>query len=184
MVPMSTPPSSREWIPPQPVPACYWVVPGRLLVGEHPGSHSRAEAMERLRSFLAAGVTCFIDLTQPQEMASYEALLPFATPTGRRVEYLRQPIPDHDVPEDRGTMERILVLLDDALAAGHMVYLHCRAGIGRSATVAGCWLANQRGSAELALQELQEYWKQSSQSIRWPEIPETEAQEDFVRAWL
>jgi ADP-ribosylglycohydrolase len=140
--------------------------------------------MERLRSFLAAGVTCFIDLTQPQEMASYEALLPFATPTGRRVEYLRQPIPDHDVPEDRGTMERILVLLDDALAAGHMVYLHCRAGIGRSATVAGCWLANQRGSVDLALQELQEHWQQSSQSDRWTQVPETDAQVEFVRTWL
>jgi ADP-ribosyl-[dinitrogen reductase] hydrolase len=184
MVPMPTPPSSREWIPPKPVPASYWVVPGRLLVGEHPGSYSRAEAMERLRSFLAAGVTCFIDLTQPEEIASYEALLPFATPSGRRVEYLRQPILDHDVPEDRATMERILVLLDDALAAGHVVYVHCRAGIGRSATVAGCWLANQRGSTERALQELREDWKQSSQSNRWTEIPETEAQEEFVRAWL
>jgi len=185
MTPMPTiPPSSREWIPPKPVPASYWVVPGRLLVGEHPGSHSRAEAMERLRSFLATGVTCFIDLTQPQEMASYEALLPFATPSGRRVEYLRQPILDHSVPEDRGTMERILSLLDGALAAGHMVYVHCRAGIGRSATVAGCWLATQRGDTGQALRELQEHWQQSAHAARWPQIPETEAQADYVRSWL
>jgi ADP-ribosylglycohydrolase len=140
--------------------------------------------MERLRRFLAAGVTCFVDLTQPQESPSYEALLPFANPDGRRVEYLRQPIPDHDVPEDRTVMERILVLVDDALAAGHVVYVHCRAGIGRSATVAGCWLATQRGDAEWALRELQELWKQSAQSTRWTCVPETEAQEEFVRRWL
>ena len=171
-------------MPLRPVPGSYWVVPGRLLVGEHPGSYSRAESMERLRRFLAAGVTCFIDLTQPQESPSYEALLPFSNPDGRRVEYLRQPILDHDVPEDRMVMERILVLVDDALAAGQAVYVHCRAGIGRSATVAGCWLATQRGDAERALQELQELWKQSAQSSRWTCVPETEAQEEFVRRWL
>jgi ADP-ribosyl-[dinitrogen reductase] hydrolase len=185
MLPMPpTPPSAPKSIPPRPVPASYWVIPGRLLVGEYPGSRSRADAMERLRSFLAAGITCFIDLTQPEETASYEALLPFATPDGRRVEYLRQPILDHGVPEDRGTMERILVLMDGALAAGHVIYLHCRAGIGRSATVAGCWLATQRGDAEQALLELQGYWRQSAQSAHWPEIPETEAQVEYVRSWL
>jgi ADP-ribosyl-[dinitrogen reductase] hydrolase len=180
----TTPPSSREWTPPTPVPGSYWVVPGRLLAGEHPGSHSRAEAMERLRSFLAAGVTCFIDLTQAHETTSYEALLPFATPAGRRIEYLRQPIVDHSVPGDQDTMIRILVLLDDALAAGHVVYLHCRAGIGRSATVAGCWLAARHGDAEKALEELQVLWQQASQSRTWAHIPETEEQADFVRRWL
>jgi ADP-ribosylglycohydrolase len=111
-------------------------------------------------------------------------LLPFATPSGRRVEYLRQPILDHSVPDDRAVMERILALLDGALAAGHVVYVHCRAGIGRSATVAGCWLATQRGDAARALEELQECWQQAAQSARWPRIPETEAQEQFVLQWL
>ena len=66
------------------MPATYWLVPGRLLVGEHPGSQSRAEAMDRLRRFLQAGVTCFVDLTEPRELPSYEALLPFETPDGRQ----------------------------------------------------------------------------------------------------
>ena len=57
-------------LPPRPLPATYWVVPGRLLVGEHPGSQSRADAMERLRRFLVAGVTCFVDLTEPNELPS------------------------------------------------------------------------------------------------------------------
>ena len=184
MAPMPNPPSPNERLPARPVPGCYWLAPGRLLVGEFPGSHSRAEAMERLRSFLSVGVTCFVDLTQPQEVASYEELLPFATPSGRRVEYLRQPIADHSVPDDRVVMEGILSVVDGALAAGHVVYVHCRAGIGRSATVAGCWLAVQRGDARKALDELQELWKQSSQSARWTRIPETEAQEQFVLQWL
>jgi hypothetical protein len=75
-------PTDEPAVTPRPLPATYWVVPGRLLVGEHPGSQSRAEAMDRLRRFLSAGVTCFIDLTEPREVPSYEELLPFATPTG------------------------------------------------------------------------------------------------------
>lgn len=169
---------------PRPIPASYWLVPGRLLVGEYPGSQSRAEAMERLRRFLQAGVTCFVDLTEPGELPSYESLLPFATPDGRRVEYLREPIPDHGIPEAREVMERAIGLIDDALAAGHVVYLHCRAGVGRSATVAGCWLASRPGRALDACEELQRYWQQSSKSQQWDQVPETSEQEDYVRGWV
>jgi len=169
-------------LPPRPLPATYWVVPGRFLVGEYPGSKSRAEAMDRLRRFLVAGVTCFIDLTEPQELPSYEALLPFATPEGRRVEYLREPIRDHGVPSGRETVARVLAMIDAALEAGHVVYLHCRAGIGRSATVAACWLAD-RGATPDALEALQVLWQQSERSRRWPWVPETDEQAEFVRDW-
>jgi ADP-ribosylglycohydrolase/protein-tyrosine phosphatase len=168
--------------PPRPLPATYWVVPGRLLVGEHPGSQSRADAMERLRRFLVAGITCFVDLTEPDELPSYEALLPFATPEGRRVEYLREPIRDHGVPCGPEPVARVIAMIDDALEAGHVVYLHCRAGIGRSATLAACWLAT-RGAAPDPLDELQALWQQSERSRRWPMVPETEEQAEFVRQW-
>ena len=173
-----------DWTRPRPIDASYWVRPGRLLVGEHPGSRSRAQSMERLRRFLEAGVTCFVDLTEPNEMASYEMLLPFETPTGRRVEYLREPITDHGIPADAETMARILAMIDGALDAGHCVYLHCRAGIGRSATAAGCWLAerNADGGAA-ALVELADLWQQSARSQHWPTVPETEDQAEYVRKW-
>ena len=41
-------PDRTRDLPPRPLPASYWVLPGRLLVGEYPGSRSRAEAMDRL----------------------------------------------------------------------------------------------------------------------------------------
>jgi ADP-ribosylglycohydrolase len=169
-------------LPPRPLPATYWVVPGRFLVGEHPGSQSRAEAMDRLRRFLDFGVTCFVDLTEPGELPSYESLLPYMTPDGRRVEYLREPIRDHDVPAGDEVVSRAIEMIDDALQAGHVVYLHCRAGIGRSAVVVGCWLAS-RGDVADPLEELQALWQQSSRSRGWPVVPETEEQEAFVRAW-
>jgi ADP-ribosylglycohydrolase/protein-tyrosine phosphatase len=138
--------------------------------------------MDRLRRFLVAGVTCFVDLTEPGELPSYQALLPFATPEGRRIEYLREPIRDHDVPAGPETVTRAIALIDAALGAGHVVYLHCRAGIGRSATVAGCWLA-ARSAVDDPLEQLQVFWQQSERSHRWPVVPETQEQEEFVRAW-
>jgi ADP-ribosylglycohydrolase len=180
----SDPANAPDWTLPRPIDASYWVVPGRLLVGDHPGSRSRAQSMERLRRFLAAGVTCFIDLTEPQEMSGYEMLLPFETPTGRRVEYLREPIIDHGVPADRETMGRILAMIDGALDTGHCVYLHCRAGIGRSATVAGCWLAERNAvGGEAALAELADLWPQCAQSRSWRNVPETPEQAAFVQSW-
>jgi ADP-ribosylglycohydrolase len=174
---------ARDDAPPRPVDESYWLLPGRLLVGAHPGSRSRAQAMDRLRRFLEAGVTCFIDLTEPDETPSYEALLPFETPTGRRVEYLREPIVDHGVPANRETMARILAMLDGALESGHTVYLHCRAGIGRSAMAAACWLGERGASGEQALAELARCWPQAAQSRHWPRIPETDEQVRFVLDW-
>ncbi|HEX9208554.1 MAG TPA: ADP-ribosylglycohydrolase family protein [Steroidobacteraceae bacterium] len=175
--------AASDWALPRPVDESYWVVPGRLLAGAHPGSRSRAQAMERLRRFLDAGVTCFIDLTEAAETAAYETLLPFEAPNGRRIEYLREPIPDHGVPSNRETMQRILALLDGSLDAGHVVYLHCRAGIGRSATAVGCWLAERSGSGAQALDELARYWQPAAQSRLFPSVPETEEQAEYVRQW-
>jgi len=176
--------AAPDWTKPRPIDTTYWVVPGRFLVGEHPGSRSRARSMDRLRRFLEAGITCFIDLTELDESPAYETRLPFATPLGRRIEYLRQPITDHGIPADRETMGRILALLDGALESGHCVYLHCRAGIGRSAMVAGCWLAERNpGGGEAALIELGDYWQQCRQSHSWSQVPETSEQAEFVRSW-
>jgi ADP-ribosylglycohydrolase/protein-tyrosine phosphatase len=169
--------------PARPIPESYWVVPGRFLAGEHPGSASRALAMERLKRFLASGVSCFIDLTDPEEAPPYEAYLPFATPDGRRIAYLREPIVDHDVPAGRETMTRILRMIDDALAAGHVVYLHCRAGVGRSSMVVGCWLAERSATAADALMALQDLWRQSARSRAWSAVPETDEQVEYVRTW-
>jgi len=169
--------------PERPIPETYWVAPGQLLVGEYPGSASRAAAMDRLRRFLNAGVTCFVDLTESDELPSYEPLLPMETADGRRIEYLREPIPDHGVPASREAMTQILATVDTALEAGHVVYVHCRAGVGRSATVAGCWLASRGSDAAGALEELQRRWRQCAKSSAWPTVPETGEQAEFVRAW-
>ena len=164
---------------PEPLPLAnsYWVVPGKLLAGEYPGGASPEATRARLKLLTAAGIDAFVDLTQPGEVPSYEAELPAG------VLYFRKPLPDHGLPEAPSRMTGILESLRRALDSSRSVYLHCRAGIGRTGMVAGCFLAEQGLGGEGALSELNRLWKQSARSEVWPSIPETDAQVEYVLRW-
>jgi len=165
-------------------PGTYWVEPERLLAGAYPGHIDPRYANARIEALLALGIDQFIDLTEPGEVPGYEQLLPA---TGRRedhpVLYRRFPIPDHGLPRDVRQMHEVLDELDKALATGRRVYLHCRAGIGRTGTVAGCFLARRLGSGAEALDALGRLWRLGGRDRDWPRTPETEAQAAFVRDW-
>jgi len=168
--------------PSAPLPNSYWVEPDRILAGEYPAGDSEEATVDRLRRLLAAGIDCFIDLTEPGELDSYEEYLP--GPYAREpVVYLRKPIHDHGLPESSEQMQEILDELEAALAEGRRIYLHCRAGIGRTNLVAGCWFASAGAGGDAALQRLNERWRSSSRAESWPTVPETDAQSDYVRHW-
>lgn len=167
---------------PPPLENSFWLEPGRVLAGEYPGAHDEAGTGARLRRLLAAGIDCFLDLTEPGEREPYDELLPGPYAV-RPVLYLRKPIPDHGLPASSGHMVEILDELDALLATGRCIYLHCRAGIGRTNLVAGCWLARRGLGGGAALERLNELWKGNRRSRDWPSVPETSAQTDYVRGW-
>ena len=162
---------------PKPLAESYWVIPGRLLAGKYPGGKNLQELERRLGPILDAGFNAFIDLTEPGELPAYNDYLP------SDVVHVRKPITDHGVPRDAAYMAEILAELDALLGAGRRVYLHCRAGIGRTGTVVACHLIEQGLSQAAALQRLNELWQGSDRSDTWPEVPETDAQHDFIRAY-
>jgi ADP-ribosylglycohydrolase len=163
---------------PKPLAESYWVIPGRLLAGKYPGGKNLQEMERRLGPLLDAGFDGFLDLTEAGEVPGYENYLP------ETVTYVRKAVTDHGVPRDAAYMGEILAALDEMLAAGRRVYVHCRAGIGRTGTVVACHLIEQGLAPEAALVRLNELWQGSDRSDTWPEVPETDLQRDFIRAYV
>ncbi len=126
----------------------YWVVPGRLLAGAYPGSEQPDEATEKLQRLLGVGVSHVINLTECLEanysgvpLANYTFVLSYlAGAEGIPLVCRRHPIKDLSVPSV-ATMKAILDEIDEAVAAGRTVYVHCWGGRGRCGTVVGCYLA-------------------------------------------
>ncbi|MEP7242201.1 MAG: ADP-ribosylglycohydrolase family protein [Gammaproteobacteria bacterium] len=165
-------------LPALPLPNSYWVIPGKLLAGEHPGGDTPEKTNERLERLMAAGIECFVDLTMPDELDGYDICLPIA------VEYIRKPIRDHGLPGKRAHMIEIQSALEQSLRSGLPTYVHCRAGIGRTGTVIGCFLVERGLSGMDALDELNRLWKQCKRSLSWAAVPETDDQSEYVRSWI
>lgn len=167
----------------RPIAASYWVLPGRLLAGEYPGSFDREEAQGRIRLFLDSGFNSFVDLTQPHELVPYEPLLQMhASQAMPRPEYLRFPIQDRGTPA-RATMTAILDSIDRSLSAGRKLYLHCWGGVGRTGITVGCYLVRHGLTGEQALEQIAEWWAESPKRFYYPRSPETDEQVEYILGW-
>jgi hypothetical protein len=159
-----------------PLPESYWVVPGRLLAGEYPSAPDEAGAREKIALLTDAGVTVFLDLTEPDEggLVSYRPLLE----EGIRPE--RHAVADLDRPPPE-QMREILDAIDAALEGDEVVYLHCYGGLGRTGTVVGCYLVRHGRTGEEALAEISSL-RSGVADPAWPS-PETDAQREMVLGW-
>jgi len=112
--------------------------PGRLGIAPRPRGGDWLG--DELRSWREAGVDVVVSLLTPQEEAELDLDDEEARSRYSGLEFLRLPIPDRSVPESRFEVADLVTRLEEALAAGKDVAVHCRQGIGRSGLVAALML--------------------------------------------
>jgi protein-tyrosine phosphatase len=110
----------------------YAQVTYRLYVGSHPQGIDDIETLEKVLA-----ITAILNLQTDEDMAVAKLNWQLLESHYRScaVSLCRMPMKEDQVVL-REKLLSCVDRLDDLLAAGHTVYLHCTAGIGRSPTVA------------------------------------------------
>ena len=166
-----------------PIIESYWVEENRFLAGEYPGSYHPESMRRRMDAFLEAGVTTFIDLTQPHELVPYEGILKEQSKIyGIETAYHRFAIRDHGIPSS-AMMTSILNTIDETINNGGCIYIHCWGGVGRTGTVVGCYLVRHGSTNEQALDLVNKLYKTRPDNPYLSRSPETEEQIQFVLNW-
>jgi protein-tyrosine phosphatase len=165
----------------------WWIDRKGVIGGRYPGTTDPAESARDLARLLDVGVRVVINLQVQHErnnrgetFANYEdALKRLAAERNVAVEVKRFPIPDMNVPTP-SRMREILAAIDDALRAGHRVYVHCWGGHGRTGTVAGCWLKRCGAACDDAFAAIKAARRHDTH-LAGQAAPQTAEQRDFVR---
>jgi len=151
----------------------YWVPgpwPGRL--GIIPRPRGGDWLAEEARAWRAAGVDVVTSLLTPEEIAELELQDEAARFRAAGLEFHALPIPDLGVPRSRADLAQLVIELEQELAAGKNVAVHCRQGIGRSSLVVASLLVSAGLDAEEAFRRVEK--------IRGRPVPETAEQREWV----
>ncbi|HEY9828515.1 MAG TPA: dual specificity protein phosphatase [Stenomitos sp.] len=111
-----------------------WILPQKLAVGSFPNSTTSISKLRR------ENITAVLSLTE-----NHERLVP--DEVAHSFLWEQVPIPDGfkgGIPtEDQ--FDKALQVLDRWYRKGHVVYVHCLAGVGRSASVCSIYMAARQG---------------------------------------
>lgn len=143
-----------------------WLKKGKLAGTPRPGIVSELDY--DLKGLKRVGITYLISLTRkpmdPAELASYD------------IENLWFPIDDMKAPSTKEAAE-LCAKVEKLLDEGHIVAMHCKAGLGRTGTMLAAQLIWEGKSAMDALDEarrVEPRWVQSEVQVEFLEIFEKE----------
>lgn len=160
----------------------YWVAPGMLLAGPFPGDVDPDVAARKLEALAGAGAQAVVNLQPEAERGRDGAAFPdlAASLAALGMSTSRFPTVDMDVPS-ANTVRAVLDKIDEEIARGRTVYVHCWGGHGRTGVIVGCWLQRHGLAGEAGpLERIKEL--RTSAGIYAPS-PQTRAQCDFVVNW-
>ena len=170
-----------------PTSSSYWVVDGLLLAGVYPGDLDPKMHKQKICALLDAGIRLFVDLMEPDEtnwagkpFVPYDALARQLCPD---VQCDRFAIRDVSIPPSE-QMTLILNAIDESLAGGRPVYVHCLGGIGRTGTVIGCWLLRHGLATHENVLQVLKRLRLTDRERGGRVSPETSEQRAFVLGWM
>ena len=127
---------------------------------------------EEMTAWRAAGIDVVVSLLTTEEEEDLDLGREAGAVKGRGMKFVSFPIPDRQVPSSQSEMTAAVERIDEELAAGKNVVVHCRQGVGRTGLVGACLLVGKGFSPEKAVQSLS--------VARGNPVPETEEQ----RRWI
>jgi len=153
----------------------YWIEgpwPGRLAIVPRPRGGDWLE--DEVQAWQQAGLDRVVSLLMPDEVADFDLSKEEAWCQAHDLQFMSFPIPDRSVPASRNAALALVHQLEQALAAGERIAVHCRQGIGRSALLAACVLVAAGEEPETAFQHIS--------AARGCAVPETVEQQEWVKA--
>lgn len=127
---------------------------------------------DEMRSLRASGVEVVVSLLESQEVAELDLGQEQAVCKVHAMEYISFPISDRSVPSSRAGVESLSDRLAEFISEGKKVVIHCRQGIGRSAIIAACVLAERGMSVDEAFERIAQ--------ARGCPVPDTPKQRKWV----
>jgi protein-tyrosine phosphatase len=147
--------------------------PGRLATAARPRADDWLD--DAIAGWAADGVdivVCLLELSEVHELGLQreEELC-----RSHGFAFISFPIPDYSLPESRQEASRLARRLVGELEQGRSIVIHCRAGIGRSSTIAACTMICAGICAADALSRIE--------AARGVRVPDTEAQREWMMAF-
>jgi protein-tyrosine phosphatase len=130
---------------------------------------------DEVLSWRRAEIRTVVSLLEVQEVAELGLVDESRLCASLDIEFVSFPIPDRGVPRSYGTLNQLIMPLLPKVKGGHLVAVHCRAGIGRSGVVAAGILLRSGVPYDEVFPALSR--------ARGVAVPDTDAQAEWVRGY-
>ena len=125
----------------------YWITSQLAIVPRPRGGDWLEDEVTALRE---AGIEVVVSMLQENEAAELGLEHESAATTNARLQFVNFAIPDRGTPTDKQAFIKFLLLLENYLASGKRIGIHCRACIGRASVAAASLLIRAGVTSEQA----------------------------------
>lgn len=157
-------------------PSVYWIEgssPGRLAILARPRGEDWLA--DEVAGWKDAGLDVVVSLLTPSENYELGLKEEVTIVEEHGLTFISFPISDYSVPTSKGETQKLVHELNERLANGNCIGIHCRQGIGRSSLIAACVLVTSGESPGAAFQQIQK--------ARGVVVPDTAEQKEWVTSF-